>query len=99
MLGVAGGVLARDVEESLNAILHVKVALALGAVTEDAEAVGVLDELLVEIEDVAVRVAFAEDRDEAEDVGFVDLAAFRIGAKQAFASGLVGAVELGLNWK
>lgn len=97
MFGVAGGVLARDVEQGLDAVLHVKVALALGAVAEDAEAVGVFDELLVEVEDVAVRIAFAEDRNEAEDVGFVDLAAFRVGAEQAFAGGLGGAVERGLN--
>jgi len=53
--------------------------------------------LFVEIEDVAVRVAFAEDGDEAEDVGFVDLAAFRIGAKEALTGGLGSAIEGGLD--
>ena len=38
-----------------------------------------LHELLVEIEDVAVGVTFAEDGDEAEDVGLVDLAALGVG--------------------
>ena len=97
VLGVAGGVAARGVEEGLDAVLHVEVALALLAVAEDAEAVGVFDELFVEVEDVAVGVAFAEDGDEAEDVGFVDLAALGVGGEEAFAGGLGGAVEGGLD--
>ncbi len=36
VLGVARGVLARDVEDGVDAVLDVKVALALGAVAEDA---------------------------------------------------------------
>ena len=97
VLGVARGVLARDVEDGVDAVLDVKVALALGAVAEDAEVAGVFEELFVKIEDVAVCVAFAEDGDEAEDVRFVDLAAFGVGRDEAFAGDFAGAVERGLN--
>lgn len=57
------------------------------------------DELFIEIEDVTVGVAFAEDGDEAEDVGFVDLAALGIGGEEALAGGFRSAVEGGLNRK
>ena len=79
VLGVARGVLARDVEDGVDAVLDVKVALALGAVAEDAEVAGVFEELFVKIENVAVCVALAQDGDEAEDVRFVDLTAFGVG--------------------
>lgn len=97
VFGVTRGVLARDVEDGVDAVLDVKVALALGAVTEDAEVAGVFEELFVKIKNVAVRVTFSEDGDEAEDVRFVDLAAFGVGGDEAFAGDFAGAVERGLN--
>ncbi len=99
VLGFARGVLARDVEDGVDAVLDVKVALALGAVAEDAEVAGVFEELFVKIEDVAVRVALAQDGDEAEDVGFVDLAALGVGGNEAFAGDFASAVQRGLNRK
>ena len=97
VLGVACGVLARDVEDGVHAVLDIKVAFALGAIAQHAKVTGVFEELFVKIEDVAVRVALAQDGDEAEDVGFVDLAAFGVGGDEAFAGDFAGAVERGLN--
>jgi hypothetical protein len=48
-------------EQGVDAILHIEVALALLAVAEDAQVIGVGDELLVKVEDVPVCVALAED--------------------------------------
>jgi hypothetical protein len=97
VLGVAGGVLARDVEDGVYAVLDVEVALALGAVAQDAKVARMLEELLVKIENVAVRVALAEDGDEPENVGFVDLATFSVGGDQALAGDFAGTVERGLD--
>ena len=44
-----------------------------------------------------MRVALAEDGDEAEEVGLVELAALGVGGDQAFAGGLGGGVERGLD--
>src|SRR5262249_17370968 len=57
-----------DAQHGVEAVLHVQVRLALPAVAEHLDLVRVLQELAVEVVDVAVRVALAEDRDEAEDV-------------------------------
>ena len=53
-----------------DAVLNIEIAFALQAVAEDFQAVWMFAHLLVEIKDVAMGVAFAEDRDEAEDVAF-----------------------------
>ena len=50
----------------------------------------------VEVEDVTVRVALAQDRHEAEDVA-LKAEAFAVGLDQPFARELGGAVERGLN--
>jgi len=70
-----------------------EVAFPLRAVAEHAQVVRVRNELLVEIENVAVRVTLAEDRHEAEHVGLVELGALRVGRDQALAGGLRGAVK------
>ena len=57
-----------DVQDRIHAVLHVEIGFALLAVAEHAQVIGVLEKLPVKIEDMPVRVAFAEDRDEAEDV-------------------------------
>ena len=57
---------------------------------------GCSSELAVEVEDVAVGVALAEDRDEAEDVAG-EAEAGGVGLDQALAGQLAGAVEGGLD--
>ncbi len=86
-------------ENGVNTVLHVEVAFALGAVAEDAEPVGVGGGLLVEVEDVAVGVALAEDGDKAEEVSLVELAALGVGGNEALAGDLGSAVEGGLYGK
>ena len=54
-------------EDRVDAVLHVKIDFSLAAVAENAQPVGSSRSAAVEVEDVAVRVALAEDRDEAED--------------------------------
>ena len=55
-------------QHRIDAVVHIEVGLALLAVAENAQPRRVLAQLLVEVEDVAVGVALAEDRDEAEDI-------------------------------
>ena len=50
-----------------DAVSDVEVRLLLPPVAEHAETVGIVAQAAEEVEDVAVRVALAEDRDEAED--------------------------------
>ena len=97
MLGIACGVGARDVEQGVHAVLHVEVAFALFPVAEDPEPARVFYELLVEIEDMAVGVAFTKDGDEAEDVGLVDLAALGVGGEEGLAGDLARGIEGGLD--
>ena len=79
-------------EDGVDTVLHVEVALALGAVAEDAEAGGIVAQGLVEVQDVAVGVAFAEDGHEAEDEAFHG-EAFAVGGDQPFGGDFAGAVE------
>ena len=82
MLTALGGLLHRQ-QDRVHAVLHVQVRLALRAVAQHVQLVGMRQQLLVEIEDVAVGVALAQDRDEAEDVA-LEAEAFAIGRDQAF---------------
>jgi hypothetical protein len=54
-------------QDRLDAILHVEVALALVPITQHFEAVGMIQQLPAKIENVSMRVAFAQNRDEAKD--------------------------------
>ena len=94
--GFFRGAEADDMEHGADAVLHVKVGFALGAVAEHFQAVGMLQELAVKIEHVAVGVAFAEDGDEAEDVAF-EFVAFAIGGDHAFAAEFGAGVERSLD--
>ncbi len=49
-----------------DAVPDVEIRLLLAAVAEHAQAVGIALERAVEVEDVPVGVALAQDRDEAE---------------------------------
>ena len=83
-------------QHRVDAVLDVEVRLALLAVAEHAKRVGIARRLSVEVEDVAVGVALAEDRDEAEDAG-LKAEALAVGLDQALARQLRGAVERGLD--
>ena len=54
-------------EHRFDAIAHVQVRFSLMAVAEDIQNAGMLLELAIEIDDVAVRVARPQQRDETED--------------------------------
>src|ERR1700689_2704768 len=57
-------------QNRVQAILDMQIGLALSTITQDSEMIRMLLELLVEVEDMAVRVPLAQDRDEAENVTF-----------------------------
>ena len=82
----------------IDAVLHVHVGFALRAVAKHVQRRRVGSEPLEEIEDMAMGVALAEHRDEAEDVA-LEAEALAIGLDQAFAGELRGAVERGLDRK
>ena len=84
------------VQHRRHAVVDVEVALPLRAVTEDLEAGRVRPELGDEVDHVAVGVARAEDRHEAEDAG-VDVACLRVGGDEALGGDLGGGVEGGLD--
>ena len=83
-------------QHRVDAVVHVEIGFALLAVAEHVKLRRVVAQLLVEVEDVAVRVALAEDRDEAEDVG-LESEALAVGLDHAFGGQLRGAVERGLE--
>src|SRR3989442_1357529 len=96
VVSLVGAGAGQPVEDRRDAIGHVEVALALLAVAEDGEPVRVLAELAHEIDDVAVGVAGAHDRHEAEDRGG-DAAPLGVGRDQALARKLRCAVERRLD--
>ena len=82
----------------VDAVLHIKIGLALPAIAEDVQAARVGQQLLVEVEHVAMGVAFAQDRDKAKNPG-AHAEPFAIGRDQALAREFRGAVERGLDRK
>lgn len=81
-----------------EAVLHVEIGFPLRAVTEHFEMVGMVEELFVEIKNVPVGVAFAENGDEAKHVA-LELETFAIRVNQALACDLRRGVERSLNRK
>src|SRR5665213_1070430 len=75
-----------------------EIGFLLAAVAEHSEVIRVLPEPLVEIEHMPVGVAFAHDRDKAEDIAF-EAKTLRVSLDQALAGELRGAVERGLQGK
>ena len=92
---VLGRVRHRE-QDGVEAVVDVEVRLALPAVAEHAQARRIAPQAPVEIEDVAVRVALAENRDETEDAA-LEAEAFAVGLDQPLARQLRGAVERGLH--
>src|SRR5450755_3019312 len=85
-------------QHRVDAILDVHVRLLLPAVAEDAERCRIAAKTRVEVEHVAVRIALAEDRDEAEDEP-LEAEAFAVRLDQTLARHFRSAVERGLNRK
>ena len=59
MLRVARGVVARHLQNRGKAILNIKITLSLGPIAQNAEMVGMLYQLSIEIKNVPVSIAFA----------------------------------------
>src|ERR1700676_4436944 len=51
-----------------QAILDIQIGLALSTVTQNSEMIRMFQKLLIEVEDMTVRVPLAQDRDEAKNV-------------------------------
>ena len=79
-----------------DAVLHVEVGLLLPPVAEHAQARRVAPQRAVEVEHVPVRVALAEDRDEAKDYSG-EAVARGVGGDQPLAGELGRRVERGLH--
>ncbi len=62
--------LSDDVQHRVKTITDVEVGFPLRAIAENLQMVGVGVQLLVKIEDMAVRVTFAENRNKPENVAF-----------------------------
>src|SRR5207237_5635503 len=75
-----------------------EVPLALLAVPQHVNVLGVIGELLVEIVDVPVAVALAEDRDESEDEA-AEVEPRGVRLDQSLAGELAGAIERRLHGK
>src|SRR6185437_8489666 len=86
------------VEHRADAILDVQIALALLAIAQYFDAGWVGLELSQEVEHMAMRIALAEDGNEAEDAGF-EAKPRAIGADQTFAGQFAGRIERSLNRK
>src|SRR5580692_9993350 len=68
-------------KDRIDAILHIQIRFSLVAVAEHVEMFGMLGKLLVKVEDMAVGIAFPENRHEAKNVG-LQPKAFAIGLNQ-----------------
>ena len=87
MLCLARCLELHHVQNRGEAILNVKIALALGPITQDAKAIGMLHQLTIEIEDVPVSITLAQNGDEPEDVT-LEAKAFTICLNQALTGHL-----------
>src|ERR1700691_1474236 len=85
-------------KNGVNAILHVQVRFSLTPVAQNVEMFGMLGKLPVKIEHVPVRVAFSQDRNEAENVA-LQSEAFTVGLNQALRGQFGSAVERSLYGK
>src|SRR5690348_15523759 len=92
-----GSLLNRQ-QHGVDAVLHIQIGLLLLAVSEHVEGIGMFEQLLVEVEDVPVRIPLAEDGHKAKYIG-ADVKSFGIGLNEAFGSELGSAVQGGLNRK
>src|SRR6516164_8194339 len=80
----------------VEAVLNIQIRLTLGAVAEHLQVLRMGPQLFVKINDVAVGVTFAEDGDEAEDIGS-HAKTLAIGFDEAFGRYLRCAVKRGLD--
>src|SRR5581483_880349 len=89
---------ARHEENGVEAILHIKIAFALGAVAQNLQAIRMLQQLPIKIEDMSVSIALAENGDEAKDVA-LKAEAFAISLDEALAGNFRSAIQRRLNGK
>src|SRR5439155_22399992 len=61
------GLQSHYMQHRLNTVTYIQIALALVSVTKYFETLRMIQQLPIEIEDVSVRVAFAQNRDETEN--------------------------------
>src|SRR2546423_3264431 len=83
-------------KNSRNTIVHVKIALPLGPIAQDAQMIRMFAQLAIEIENVSMGVALAQNRDKAKDVTF-ETESFTIGLDQPFPRHLRRSIQGGLN--
>ena len=98
MFGFFRRALRNDRAAWRETITDIEVGFPLRAVAEDFQMVGMVEQLFVKIEDVAVRVAFAENRDKPENVT-LKIITLAIGMNQTFAGKFRGCVKRGLHGK
>src|SRR5262249_28531419 len=85
-------------QHGIDAILYVQVGLTLLAIAQYLDLPRIVTELAIKIEHVSMRVALAENGDEAENAA-LDSKARSVGGDQSFAGQVRGAVKACLNWK
>src|SRR4029453_9005569 len=98
MLCFAGRAELHHMQNRGEAILHIQVTFTLGSVAENAQPIRMLKELAVEIENVTMRITFAENRDEPKDIP-LEAEAFAIRLDQIFSCNLRCAVKGRLDRK
>jgi hypothetical protein len=84
------------VKNTINAVGHIKIRLALPSVSQDFKYLGIISEFLYKIEYHAMRITFSDPRHEAEDVTR-DAKVFGVGLNHSLARELTCAVEAGLK--
>src|ERR1035441_6682046 len=80
-----GGAKIDDVQHRADAVLNVEITFPLRTVAKNFQTVGMLEQLLVKIKNMAVRVAFTENGHEAENVA-LEFETFAVGGNHAFRS-------------
>src|SRR3974390_40258 len=82
----------------IETIADIKVGFALPAVAQNFQMIGVGQQLFVEIQDVTVRITFAENRDKPENITFKSVT-FAISMNKTFTGELGGGVQRSLHGK
>src|SRR6185369_12980076 len=83
-------------EHCRQAILYIKVGFPLRAVPQHVEMVRMLEQLFVKVQDMAVRVSFAQNGNETEDIS-LQTKTFAISLDQALARYFRRRIQRGLD--
>ena len=88
----SGRCMSNSQEDGIDAVLHIQIGFALLTIAQHLQFFRMVAQLFVEVKDMPVRVAFAENRDEPEKIT-LETEALAVSGDQAFARQFRSAIQ------